>query len=252
MRFDCLMRRGAVRTGLHSDNLYGTQRARGTYRYVRARGLGCRTRRGCVEGTRRPHRRGGFVRSLPWLCSLCSPRLFGNSFRRRSSIPGGGEVLKGVGGLAYYTPREQLPGPHHTGAAVQTQPAARRGSNWRPRASSSMCVPVSRPLGSNVPGESMPQTRRPDSPGPPAAWRSPVRAFVANMNGGLLNGAAPLTSVHGRRRATLLLLIRASRAWVAATRWLRRRRPAARERCGSARGLPRAPTLRLPQPASKG
>ena len=71
--------------------------------------------------------------------------------------PGLRTGLKGVGGgPAYYThihtyttaAREQLPGPHHTGAAVQMQPAARQGSNS-----------VLRQLGSNVPGESMPQTR---------------------------------------------------------------------------------------------
>ena len=131
--------------------------------------------------------------------------------------PGLRTGLKGVGGgPAYYThihtyttaAREQLPGPHHTGAAVQMQPAARQGSNS-----------VLRQLGSNVPGESMPR--------PVAFARAGIR--------GLAKGAALSTSVHSRR-ASLRRRTGASRAWLAPdTRWRRRRRPAARERCCSAR-----------------
>ena len=193
--------------------MYGAQRARGTYRHACARARPRVPHAASVCGGDAPAAPArGFVRSLPSLCSLCSPRLLGNSFRCCCSIPGGGQVFKGVGGPATHTHttavREQLRGPHHTGVAVQTQPAARRGSNS-----------VLRQLGSNVPGESMPR--------PVAFARAGIR--------GLAKGAALSTSVHSRR-ASLRRRTGASRAWLAPdTRWRRRRRPAARERCCSAR-----------------
>ena len=149
--------------------MYGTQRAPGTYRHacVRASGLGCRTLRVCVEGARRPRRRGGFLRSLPSLWSLCSPRLLGNSFRCCSSIPGWGQVLRVLAAAQHiihtYTHTPRLLGnssPGHTTRAPPSKCNRRQGrvrtqfyANWAPTSLASRC-------------------RDP--------WRSPVRAFAGS------------------------------------------------------------------------
>ena len=113
-----------------------------------------------------------------------------------------------------YTPTPRLFGnsiPGHTTRASPSKCNRQQGgvrtqfyANWAP----------------NVPGESMPQTR-----GVRPCGHSRARERRGSVN--FCSQPAGLAAAADR----------ASRAWLApATRWRRRRRPAARERCGSAQG----------------